>query len=411
MSNTITRTLAIAILLSAGIGAPALVSASSDKDMAPNDKELNQLYWQAHAELKNNDLSAALKDFRDLEKRLATGKPNTADAAIYWQAYTLMQAKRSTEAQAAVERLHRDFPQSRWGKDADALLRQVKPVIAGDTGGADDELAEIAVEGLMNAPPERALPLLKKVLQSQRSDKVKKRALFVLSQIDSDEAINAVVDLAKNSTDRGLRNEAIRMLGVSGEARAIVRLRELYATSKDPSEKREIIQAWLVADRVDLILAQAKDETDKSVRAAAINALGALDAHNELKQLFDTSKDISEQKEIIQALGVAGDVKSLAAIAESASEDPVRAAAIQSLGIAGNEGGSDALLRLYSKYGQTPALRDAILQGLMIAGNSKGMLKLYREAKSTEEKKALLRTISMMDEGDMIDLIEAELNK
>src|SRR6185295_19140039 len=141
--------------------------------------------------------------------------------------------KRTTEAKAAVERLHHDFPSSRWSKDADALLCQNQPAqnqpsLAQDGGVSDEEIVEVAVEGLLNAPPERALPLLKKVLASSHSDKVKKRALFVLSQLDEDAALDAVVDVAKASKDRGLREEAIRMLGVSGQDRAIERLRDLY---------------------------------------------------------------------------------------------------------------------------------------------------------------------------------------
>ena len=122
----------------------------------------------------------------------------------------------------------------------------------------------------MNAPPERALPLLKKVLASQHSLQTKKRALFVLSQLGSDAALDVVLDTAKNSSDMELRAEAIRMLGVSGENRAIERLREIYATSKDAHEKSQIIEAWLIADRKDLVLASARTEADPSVRAKAI---------------------------------------------------------------------------------------------------------------------------------------------
>lgn len=381
--------------------------------MAPAGKELNQLYWQGQESLKQSDWNTALKRFAELEKQLRAKEPQNADVAVYWQAYTLMQAKRTTEAKAAVERLHHDYPSSRWSKDADALLRQSQPAVKAAetaTASSDEDIAEIAVEGLMNAPPERAVPLLKKVLQSQHSDKVKKRALFVLSQIDEDAALDSVVDVAKNSNDPGLREEAIRMLGVSGEDRAIKRLGELYATSKDAREKRAIIQAWLVADRKDLILASAGNEPDSSVRQAAIQALGALDASSELKQLFDSTKDAANQREIIQALGVAGDVKSLSAIAESTQPDNIRVEAIHALGVAGDEGGSAALVKLYPKA-TSPALREAVLQGLLIAGDSDELLQLYKQARTKEEKQALLRIITETSSDAALDVIESELKK
>ena len=54
--------------------------------------------------------------------------------------------------------------------------------------GTDEELALAAMEGLMAQPPERALPIIKKVLAGSQTTLVKQRALFVLSQIDSPEA-------------------------------------------------------------------------------------------------------------------------------------------------------------------------------------------------------------------------------
>jgi len=320
-----------------------------------------------------------------------------------------VQAKRTAEAKNAIERLHREFPGSHWSKDADALLQQTRPVTKVDTSGTDDEeLADIAVEGLMNAPPERALPLLKKVLASQHSLQTKKRALFVLSQLGSDAALDVVIDTAKNSSDMELRAEAIRMLGVSGENRAIERLREIYASSKDAHEKSQIIEAWLVADRKDLVLASARSESDPSVRAKAIQTLGALDAADELKQLFDTTQDAENRRAIIEALGVAGNSEGLAAIAGNAKlPEDLRVQALHSLGVAGAD---DKLVALYGQA-NTPALRDATLQGLLIAGDSDAVLQLYRQAKTNDEKKALLRTLAIMNDDDAINAIEEELDK
>jgi HEAT repeat protein len=402
-------TIAAALLLA---GASSAYAASND-EMAPADKQLNQLYWQGHEALKHSDWNQALKRFTDLEKQMRTKEPKNADAVIYWEAYTLLQAKRATEAKAAVERLHHDFPDSRWIKDADALVRQgqnASLTVQPDASAGDDDIAEIAVEGLLNAPPERALPLLKKVLQSQHSDKVKKRALFVLSQIGDDAALGSVVDVAKNSKDRELREEAIRMLGVSGQDRAIERLGELYASASNAQEKRTIIQAWLTADRKDLILASARNEADAGVRNEAIQALGALEASTELKQLFDSTHDAQTQREIIQALGVAGNVQVLASIAAAGQAEDVRAQALQALGVAGSEGGAAQLVKLYPQM-TTPALRDAVMQGLLVAGDGNALMQLYRQAKSKEEKQALLRTLTALGDDSALNVIEHELDK
>ena len=406
MTKTTATLLAAALMLALGTHT---ADAASEGDMAPTDKASNQLYWDGQAALKKGDWNAALKRFQDLEKLLREKEPKSADAALYWEAYTLVQAKRTAEAKALIEKLHREFADSRWSKDADSLLRDTRPPAKVDSTSSDDEeLADIAVEGLMNAPPERALPLLKKVLQSQHSAKTKKRALFVLSQLGTDPALDVVIDTAKNSPDLELRAEAIRMLGVSGEDRAIERLREIYATSKDAHEKKQIIEAWLVADRKDLVLASARNEPDPSVRAKAIETLGALDASEELKQLFDVTQDAENRRAIVQALGVAGNEGALAAIAGDAKlPEDLRKEAMQSLGVAG---AGEKLVKLYAQA-NTPGLREAALQGLLVADDSAAVLELYRQAKSVDEKKALLRTLTTMSDDDALNAIEGELNR
>src|SRR6185503_17971388 len=98
MNRLTTRAVCAAILALAAAAAPLLARGVTDEAMAPADKQLNQLYWQGLESLKQSDWSAALKRFAELEKQLRAREPQNADSAIYWQAYALMQAKRSTEA-------------------------------------------------------------------------------------------------------------------------------------------------------------------------------------------------------------------------------------------------------------------------------------------------------------------------
>jgi hypothetical protein len=400
--------LGLAILLAFAV-APAF--AAGENAIAPSDKASNALYWQAQAALKQSDWSTALQRFAELEKLLRKNEPKSVDAALYWEAYTLAQAKRTTEAKAVIERLRREFPESRWSRDADALLAQMQPAAKLDPGLVDDDLADIALQGLLNAPPERALPLLKKVLAGQRSIKVKKRALFVLSQLETDEAMNVVLDTAKNAREPELRHEAIRMLGISGEKTAIERLAEIYASSNSANEKAGVIEAWLIAGRKDLVLKTARDESDPAVRRKAIETLGAMGASDELRQLFDATQDAGNRRAIIQSLGVAGNTTALTSIAGNTTlPQNERVEALHALGVAGDHGGQAALVDLYAKA-DTPALRDAILQGLMIAGDTDAVVKLYRNARTTDEKKALLRILTTMDDDKAIDAIEHELSQ
>lgn len=407
MLKTLTKTLLCVSLLASF---PAM--AAPDGDMAPSDKQLAELYWQGQESLKKSDWSGALERFRRLETSLRRTEPASADAAIYWQAYALLQAKRSTEAKATLEKLKRDYPDSRWSKEAESLMRQTqgRPNVASESSGNDDDLAEIAITGLMQAPPERALPILRKVLQGSHSIEVKKRALFVLSQLDEDAALAELGNVATTSNDAELRAEAIRMLGISGEDTAIERLRTIYAASKSSEEKRGIIQAWMIADKPDLVMQAARSETDEVLRKAAIQALGAMDASKELRQLFDSEKSLENRKSILQALGVAGDTRSLVGIAASNESEDIRIEAIEALGIADDDDSGENLVRIY-QAASSPKIREAALQGMLISDDSDSMLKLYKQASSKEEKQALLRMLTLTGSDATLDLIEAELDK
>jgi HEAT repeat protein len=388
------------------------VQAMPEGDMAPNDKQLAELYWQGQESLKKSDWSAARERFRRLETELRKKEPESVDAAVYWQAYALVQARRNAEAKATLERLQRDFPGSRWKKDADSLMRQIEPS-ASKTAAADvegDELAEMAVTGLMQAPPERAIPILRKVLQGSHELKVKKRALFVLSQLDDDAALEILGEIAKSSSDADLRQEAIRMLGISGEDKAVERLRSIYAASKSVDDKQSIIQAWLIADRPQLAMQAARTETDEELRKSAVHALGAMNASTQLRELFDSEKSMETRKVILQSMGIAGDSETLAKISSSNQSEEIRVQAIQALGIAG-DGETGALLMKIYRSASSDAIRDAALRGMLISGDGDAMLTLYRQARSNEEKQKLLRMLTLTNSDATLDLIEAELDK
>jgi HEAT repeat protein len=92
-----------------------------------------------------------------------------------------------------------------------------QPAQSADRAPTDDEeLALAAMEGLMAQAPERALPIIKKVLAGPQTRLVKQRALFVLSQIDSPEAQEILVQTARSS-DPAMRGEAIRSIGIGGD--------------------------------------------------------------------------------------------------------------------------------------------------------------------------------------------------
>lgn len=401
-----TKLLSGALGLLLATAAPLVLALPAAADVKTTDKEINALYAQGQDAMAKSSWHVALDRFKLLEQRMVERGEANVDTAIFWQAYVLMQAKRLADARREVGRLREKFPQSRWIDEATALLRQNEvPVEA--AAGTDPELAEIAVESLIHAPPERALPLLGKVLAGKQPEKVKRRALFVLSQIESDEALSMLAGVAR-SGDPALRGEAIRMLGLSGDARALTELSSLYKSAA-AADKRDVLHAWLVAERKDLVFAAARDETDPKLRDDAIQLLGAMGATAELRQLLPSVKEPELQGKIVQSLGVAGDVDGIVQVMAGNLAPSARLEAYRAIGIGGGKRASDALVGFYSRADSREE-REAILQGLLVADDAKAMASLYKLARTKEEKQQILLMLTTMDGDAAMDLVEHELN-
>ena len=276
------------------------------------------------------------------------------------------------------------------------LAQQGKPT-------EQEELALAAMEGLMAQPAERALPIIRKVLNGSQTTLVKKRALFVLSQIEGPEAEDILIQ-ASRSPDAALRSEAIRSIGIGGHDKSLAALQDIYRAG-DVAVKEQVLQAWLIADRKEEVYQAALSAKSEEEAAEAIHILGAMGAVDELRKLGDRP---NASRKLVDAYAISGDLASLRKIAESGAEPAVRAEAVQKIGIIGDDAARGALREIYSRSTDAQ-IKEAALQGLLIADDEQGVLALYRSAKTTEEKRALLRTLTMMDSDAALQAIDAAL--
>lgn len=277
------------------------------------------------------------------------------------------------------------------------------PADRGANSNANEELAMAALEGLMSQPPERALPLLKKVLAGSQTPLVKRRALFVLSQIDSAEARQILAQMSR-STDPALRREAIRSIGIGGNAQALASLNEIYA-SGDQDLKEEVLKSWLIAGRKDLVYQAAVGAKTEEEANRAIRILGAMGATEELRKLSDQPKAASG---LVDAYAISGDLASLRKIAEGNGERAMRVEAVRKIGIVNGEAARAALREIYTKSNDAE-IKEAARDGLLISGDEQSVLALYRAAKTPEEKRQLLRTLSNMNGDAALEAIDAAL--
>jgi HEAT repeat protein len=268
---------------------------------------------------------------------------------------------------------------------------------------ADEELALAALEGLMAQSPERALPIIKKVLAGSQTTLVKQRALFVLSQIDSPEAQQILAQTSR-STDAAMRSEAIRSIGIGGDPKSLDALQEIYKTGNS-EVKQEVLQAWLIAGRKDAVYQAALNAKSDEEASEAIRMLGAMGATDELRKLGDRPNASSG---LLDAYAISGDLQSLRKIAEGSGERSVRIEAVRRIGIIESDAARAVLRDIYSRSSDEE-IKDAALQGMLIADDEQGVLTLYRAAKSSDEKRALLRYLAMMDGDAALQAIDAAL--
>jgi HEAT repeat protein len=255
-----------------------------------------------------------------------------------------------------------------------AMSASLAQTAVSDVEDSTEILKIAALEALISAPPERALPLVIKVLDAENTDEVKERALFVLSQIDLPEAQAKLLDVAR-SDDPELSSEAVRMIGIGGNAEALAGLQDLYS-SGDEDLRAAVLEAYMIAGDVDAVHAIATNASDADEFQAAVEMLGVMGAVDRLQALSESS---GFTEELIQALGIAGG-------------DDVNA----------------TLMEIY-RDAETDDIREAALEGMLISGYDEGVLQLYKESTDINEKRDLLQMLSIMNSDLMMEVIDAAL--
>ena len=360
------------------------------------------MYRKGHRALSQSEWIKAYEAFGELERVQQRTKEAT-DAAIYWQAYALSRAGRTREARALVERLAKAYPDSPWRDDARHLGQRIRPHVEIEVSNEEDVM--MALDALMASGSRRVVPVLQKVLAGKHSDKVKARALFVLSQIDAtaaDEALQRILDAPSSTT---LKERAIRMIAVGGRSESLLRLDAVY--ERYPELRRSVVQAWLIGSRGDLLLRVAKGEKDRKLQRRIVEALGAISARKALVELYQSRTEVDVRRDVLRGLGIAGASKELGKIAMTDKSELMRLKAIKALGIAG---GSD-ILRDIAESGKTTKDRAAAIRGLGIAGgklNAKAIAELYLEGDAEIKSAALNALMICGGTEQLVELYKAE---
>ena len=421
------------------------------------------------------------------------------DESLYWEAYAQNKLGQRSAALRTIVQLKRDYAKSQWINDASALeieIQQEQGKTANPDAQPDCELKLLAVNSLLNNEPDRAVPILEKLLSNggnagQCGGQILEKGLFVLSQSDSSRARDLMLQIATGKLHPELQSKAIHYIGVSGNHDLLMKiytgtsstdakksalhslgisggcselltvsagekdpqlikeaihsmgiagckqeLRDLYSKSTTPDIKRDILHSTIASGDTELQEKIAHSDPDPGMRAEGVKALGVSGGCSQLSNMA-SEKDPQVLREAIHAMGVGGCKQQMRELYEKtaapdlkrdilhstivsgdtelqekvALNDPdpkLRADAIKDLGISG--GSSATLVKVYQN-GNSSEVREAAINALFIKGDAHSLVELARKETDPALKKRIVEKLSVMGSREGADYLMEILNK
>lgn len=258
-----------------------------------------------------------------------------AAASMYWEAYSRYRTRSTPELDHALRviiQLQRQHPDAREIHEAEQLAVRIQGELArhGDAQAAEsvaraaapptrpdaprppraqgqqanDDIRVAALNALMQMDPEKALPILKQVLEDRSgSAEFRAKAIFIVSQTGADETADILLDVARSDPDSEVRAQAVFWLSQVGGARAVGALDSILNQTDDPivQEKAIFALSQHSSDQAGAALRSfvRRDDAPPELREKAIFWLGqhqAPENHGFLRELY-TSLESTELKE------------------------------------------------------------------------------------------------------------------
>lgn len=336
------------------------------------------------------------------------------DGALYWKAYALGKLGRRDEANAAIAELRKSYAGSRWLDDAKALeleLKQASGQSVAPEAESDEELKLMAINGLMQSDPDRAIPLLEGQLKGSASPKVKRNTLFVLAQSNSPKAQALLEQIARGGANPDLQVKAITYMDQRRRPNNNPQLlSEIYTSTNDLAVKRAVLQAFAGMRDKDRLLQAAKTEKSPELREFAIGALSGNNGNPELWQLYQTETTTDGKLLLLRYMHSNGNADKLLEVIRTEKDPKVRIDAMRALASQRTGVNADTLVSLYNAE-QDPQIKQSILDGLFQQRNAKALVDVARAEKDTRMKLRIVERLSNMKSKEAQDYLEEILKK
>ena len=347
------------------------------------------------------------------------------DAALYWLAYAYEKQRKYGDADTALAKLIKEHAKSAWKNDAEKLRLLVRSKLgtlyntgnnpdslldpqASQRPDADCELKVVALQALCQA--DRGARCATHVNDTLRSNTtclvLKEAAITYLGRYGGQDALPALIQMARTEPNEKLRMRAIAALGRTGDERALDVLRELAMSpiyeNESPTDSAIHALAGFENPRAASILADViingKNIEARTHGAQLLSQRRGDDVVDQLFRIYDAASEVEIKKYVLAGLGNRKDpraVNKLAEVARSASDVQLRAQAIRSIPNRGEEQDLDLLLPLYDSE-RDAELKDHLLDAIGHYQNQRAYQKLMQVVRSNESLERRKKAIQML---------------
>ncbi|HET7693125.1 MAG TPA: HEAT repeat domain-containing protein [Gemmatimonadota bacterium] len=395
------------------------------------------LYQQARAALNRGDNRAAARLFH----RIVEEEPDSeyAPDALYWQAFALYRVSGNDalrEALSALELQRERYPEAVTRGDADALAVRIRGALAqgGDAdaaqrlyeaageaesgyeaGDCPDEETDVrvaALNALMEMDPERALPVLEKVLARRDacSATLREKAVFIVADGESPRATDILLEVARTDPDPEVRGHAVFWLSEVDDERAVDALEQILLESQDAELREKALFALSEngSDRAGQILrsyaldpGQPEEVREKALFWYAESQSGGDVAF--LRELFQRVESESLKQQVLFAASETGDPEAVEWLMEIASDSgqpiEIRKQALFWAGDAGEVTVEPRLIALYDEMAE-PELKNQLLFVYSELDSPAAIDKLFEIARTETDPELRKQALFWLGESD-----------
>lgn len=323
-------------------------------------------------------------------------KDRDVDAALYWFAYALQKQDKKNEAATPLLRLIKDFPNSSWRREAEAMLVVLGrgDAIQQALDRSNCEIKILALQSLFQANEDRAIDFVNDVLKSNSAEAcpgLKAAAVSLLGSHGGSRAIPLLLEIARSQSDLKLRLTAIKRLGEQKGDTVAEDLIRLYDADRTKEVRGQILRAFseMHNARAGAKLVEiARSGDDLALRQVAIRYLGEQEdgaSLDELIRIFDSDRTPEVRAQILRAFSEREEPRAQAKLLDIArkGETPeLRIEAIRRIGDRGR-GSYEDLLQLYSSE-TNQQIKQSLIRAYSEINDPRARAKLYEIARAAE---------------------------